>query len=505
MKKIYGLMVLILLNISAAGLYGQFYFYEDFDFTRKIVIGLVAALIVLWLDSRVIRVLSRKIKKGMPEKKMKRALSRLKRKKHLTNFLITILCMLLAAGNYYYYRTNQMLEAVTFAMEPTEMNGYIYVMKNSPLYSLETDTALFIGFDQEERSTLYSLISAQMEKKYNITAYYDYTPEFISPRNDVYQHLKNGTVDAIVIGDEALEDLKKTYPQFEQDTRLLGSLTAKTGVNSLPVDVQNESFNVLIMGVDIREGEGDIYSRTRTDTLMVASFNPLTMKACLISIPRDSYVEFADGTGEKDKITHAGTQGVGCTIETVEALLDIDINYYAKFNFQALVSLVDALDGIEVDVQYSFTEQDSVDTAEAIALNEGLQILDGEEALAYARHRKTQNDHVRNASQQQILKAILSKLASLKTVTRIDDILNVMKGNMTTNLSRNELLSLVGLIPKLGSLQMTTTVIAGVDLEEYVPRYDQVLWITELDDEAIDDAHNMIEEIMQKSVSHTYP
>ena len=97
--------------------------------------------------------------------------------------------------------------------------------------------------------------------------------------------------------------------------------------------VSKEAFNVLILGVDIREDEGDIHSNTRADTIMVASFDPKTMKASLVSIPRDTYTPLSYNNQE-DKLTHAGSYGVGCMIETVENLLDIQINYYAKFNFK---------------------------------------------------------------------------------------------------------------------------------------------------------------------------
>lgn len=503
MKKIYGLLILCIFNLAVILLCGQFFSYESIDLYAKLFIAIVVAFIILQIDLKVFKILSLRVKSKLPEKKKKQMLKRIRRKKRLTNCLITLLCLIVGLADYYYYRTNQMLETITYAMEPTEVHGYLIVLKDSTISSLNGLDFIHLGLDQEEQKNIGSLLIEQLEKKYDWNYYQDYTTETVQPRNDLFQKLKKSEVDAILIGDETLASLNKSYPNFESETKCIETLTAKTGVQSLPVNVKEEAFNVLIMGVDIRQDEGDIYSRTRTDTLMVASFNPQTMKATLVSIPRDSYVELANSTHSQDKITHAGIEGIGCTIETVENLLDIDINYYAKFNFQALVRLVDTLGGIDVDVQYSFTEQNSNDQADAIHVEKGQQILDGEQALAYARHRNTQNDHVRNASQQQILKAILSKIASFETITKVDNLLNVMKGNMTTNLSRDELISLAGLIPKLSSLEISNSVLAGEDTQAYVPRYDEVLWITDLDADSIEKAHQEIENIFKRNLSHT--
>lgn len=498
----YGLLVLILTNLATLALAGQYIYFENPDVSRKILIVIVIFILLLFFDRWIMRILSRKIKKNLPVKKKKTALKKLKRKKYLTNGFLTVLCLCLGVVNVYYYKASDMLSAITLTVEPSEITGYVYVTKDSGFSQLSDNELVNIGFDEAEQSHSLSLFIGELEKKYQKVCYRDYNIDLVSPTNDVYQKLLQHELDAIIIGQEVLSSLQKTYPDFDQELRRIDTLTIKTGVDSLPVNVEKESFNVLIAGIDVREGEGDIYSNTRTDTLMVATLNPDTMQMSLISVPRDSYVQLSSD-GSYDKITHAGLDGIGCTIQTVEALLDIDINYYAKFNFAALVNLVDTLGGIDVDVKYSFTEQDSHDQANAISLEAGLQHLNGEEALAYARHRKTQNDHVRNASQQQVIAAILKRLASFDTITKIDGLLQVMKENMTTNFSRTDIYRLMNLIPKLGNLQMSNMVLEGTDLQEYVYKYDQVLWITELDAASIDEAHQTIEEIMQKEVYRT--
>lgn len=502
-KKTYGLIVLALIDILTVFLVGSLFIYENFSLAKKIIIGIITMIILVYLNRTTMRTLFRRVKKNLPPTAKKKAIKKLKRKKILADTAITLLCLLLATVNFYYYQANQTLEQITFNLEPTSITTYAYVLKDSQIDTIDDSDIVNIGFDQQEQASSFSLISNELETAYDMTEYVDYNPIMIETTKAVYQQIIDEEVDMIIIGENCRKALKNTYIDFDQKLKCIKTFTINTGIASLPVDVTTNPFNVLIVGVDVREGEGDIYSLTRTDTMIVASFNPQTTALSLISVPRDSYVPLASD-GQYDKLTHAGMLGMGCTIETIEELLDIDINYYTKFNFSALVDLVDALGGIEVDVQYSFTEQDSHDQADAITVEKGKQILNGEKALAYARHRKTQNDHVRNASQQQVLEAILHKLTSFNTLTKINSLFEVLRNNMTTNFSKNELYSLISLFPKLSQLQLDNMVIEGTDLEEYVPKFDQYLWITELHEDSIEQAHKQIETVMGQRAHHTY-
>lgn len=142
---------------------------------------------------------------------------------------------------------------------------------------------------------------------------------------------------------------------------------------------------------------------------MLATLNEKEKSVKLLSIPRDSYVYIPE-RGYSDKITHAHYfGGVSSTLDTVEELLDIPVDYYVKMNFDAFMDVVDALGGIDVDVPVTFTEQNSKDKAGAIHLEKGYQELDGEQALALARTRKIDNDIERGKRQQLIMQAIMKK------------------------------------------------------------------------------------------------
>ena len=226
------------------------------------------------------------------------------------------------------------------------------------------------------------------------------------------------------------------------------------------VDPKEDSISILIMGVDDSQ-ERDFKEATRTDALILATFNINDKSVKMVSIPRDSYVYIPDKK-KKDKITHAhvygGTEG---TIETVEELFDIPVDYYFKLNFNAFIDVVDALGGITVDVPITFTEQDSKDRADAIHLEEGLQKLDGEEALALARTRKIDNDIERGKRQQLVLRAIIDKAISVGSITKYGSVMESMGDNLTTNMDFGEMLGLFNYA--LAGLNIESLTIQGED------------------------------------------
>lgn len=224
----------------------------------------------------------------------------------------------------------------------------------------------------------------------------------------------------------------------------------------------NENISVLFIGVD-DSSERQFEGSARTDALMLATFNQEDKSVKLLSIPRDSYVYIP----EKDfytKINHAHAYGgVELTLDTVEELLDVPVDYYVKMNFNAFIDVIDALNGIEVNVPYTFTEQDSNDNAGAITLNEGIQNLDGEEALALARTRKLDNDIERGKRQQEIIKAIMKKAVSVKSVSNYADVIEAVGDNMKTDLRFDDMKSFIEYATAGSNLNTETLTLEGTD------------------------------------------
>ncbi|MBR3897690.1 MAG: LCP family protein [Bacilli bacterium] len=218
-----------------------------------------------------------------------------------------------------------------------------------------------------------------------------------------------------------------------------------------------EPFSILIMGVDSEEEEirGSSFNG---DSLMLVTFNPKTLSSTILSIPRDSYVPIACFSGNrKNKITHAAWKGEDCMIDTIHNFLDVDIDYYVKINFKGVVKLVDTLGGVEVDVPYNLCEQNSSRQwgKNTVYIEEGHQVLNGEQALAYSRNRHpnpemcsskwtnyNSSDFVRGLHQQEVVTALLNKFKDIKDLDTVYKLLDTISVSMVTNMSTDQILSL---------------------------------------------------------------
>jgi polyisoprenyl-teichoic acid--peptidoglycan teichoic acid transferase len=230
----------------------------------------------------------------------------------------------------------------------------------------------------------------------------------------------------------------------------------------MKVDPKFDNISILLMGVDDsktrRFGKG-----TRTDAIMIVTLNKKENSVKLLSIPRDSYVKIP-GKINKTRINAAhAIGGTDLAIETVQNLLDIPIDFYVKMNFNAFLDVVDAINGIDIEVPYKLVEQDSHDRQGAIRLRPGFQHLNAEEALALARTRHYDNDIQRGLRQQEIIKAILKKAVSINSISKEGKIIDAVGKNMETNLSFKDMKSLVSYAISDKTLDFSTLHLDGSD------------------------------------------
>ncbi|KOY82347.1 LCP family protein [Lysinibacillus macroides] len=223
------------------------------------------------------------------------------------------------------------------------------------------------------------------------------------------------------------------------------------------VEPIHDNVSILFVGVDDSDKREQGSDNSRSDALILATLNNKTNSVKMLSIPRDSYVYIPE-VGYKDKITHAHAfGGTLTTIETVEELFDIPIDYYVRMNFNAFIDVVDALGGIEAEVPYTLHELDEFDKY-TINLEPGLQHLNGSEALALARTRKLDSDIERGKRQQEILSAIIKKTASVGSITKYDDVIKALGDNMKTDMTFAEMKSFLSYltqgVPRIDSLTL---------------------------------------------------
>jgi len=250
-----------------------------------------------------------------------------------------------------------------------------------------------------------------------------------------YVTLYSSTPDYANISEETKVILKK-------EKKLLKSSTSKRETGSTGKSIK-EPFTMLLMGIDSTEEGLDKNAVANGDSLMLVTFNPKTLNATMLSIPRDSYVPISCFTGKyENKITHAAWHGTDCMMQTIEDYFGITIDYYAKVNFKGLVHLVDAVGGIDVEVPADLCTDDS-SRGEEVCIKEGFQHLNGEGALVLSRNRKqlANGDIGRGQNQQIVIQGLLNKMKSIRNISQFTDILNTVSNNLDTNLSTQQILS----------------------------------------------------------------
>lgn len=228
------------------------------------------------------------------------------------------------------------------------------------------------------------------------------------------------------------------------------------------VEPLHDNVSILFIGVDDSEKRSQNTDNIRSDALVLATLNNADKSIKLVSIPRDTYTYIPDA-GYEDKITHAyAYNGPSSTIESVEELLNVPVDYYVRMNFDAFIDVVNALDGIDVNVPYDFKEQDENDKKDAISLEQGYQTLNGSEALALARTRHYDNDIERGKRQQMIIESIMNKILSTSSFSKYDDVIDAIGDNMKTDLTFKDMQSFFN-YAKGGKPDVDTLTLTGYD------------------------------------------
>ena len=229
----------------------------------------------------------------------------------------------------------------------------------------------------------------------------------------------------------------KIYSDVAGTTEKIHKDVETEEVRESSIDIsKKDPFSILLLGVDT--GDLGRTEQGRSDTMMVMTVNPNTNKATMVSIPRDTRTEIA-GHGTTDKINHAyAFGGTSMSVNTVQNMLGIPIDYYVEVNMQGLQDIVDAVGGVQVTSPLTFSY-------EGYNFTEGEPTsLDGKTALAYSRMRydDPNGDYGRQERQRQVIQATLEKVASLATISNYQDILGSLENNMQTNLEFDDMVKL---------------------------------------------------------------
>ena len=216
--------------------------------------------------------------------------------------------------------------------------------------------------------------------------------------------------------------------------------------------VEGDPFNVLVLGTD--ERPESVEEGSRTDTIMLVRVDPKTGDIRLLSVPRDLLVEVAPG--EQNRINAAyNFGGVEQTITAFEGYSGVNVDHYAVVDFEGFKDVINAMGGVEVDV--------ADEVPPKYKIEDGLQTLNGQQALFFARYRGTSGgDLDRIERQQQLVAALRSQAFSLSTVKQLPTIARVANRNVQTDLGPGQGVTLARVLVRRGpNSQMTAQQLQG--------------------------------------------
>ena len=424
-----GMLLLLFLNIGATG----YFLYSltllgDIEKTLRIIVGIVLILLMVFFFFH---------------------LRKTARKKKKVRFTIDIILsiiysaiLIFIGGNI--IKTIGKVGNVT-ARETTYSASIVTLSTNKATSINDISSSKPIGMIKDKKSVDGYQIPKQIIEdkglKNKIESYDNYT--------DLLADLYDEKIEYIFLpsGYQTMFTSIEAYKNIAEDTKVLYTQKKSVKQEVSAGKSLKEPFTILLMGIDSDTNDLNQSSSFNGDSLMLITFNPTTLNSTILSIPRDTYVPIACFNGKrKNKITHAAWQGEQCMMDTITGFTGIPIDYYVKINFKGAVQLVDALGGIDAEVPIGFCEQNS-DRAwgeNTICVDAGYQHLNGEQALAWSRHRKSAgfDDFVRGQNQQLVVKAMLNKLKDVRDLDTVYKILDTVGTNMATNMTTNEILSL---------------------------------------------------------------
>ncbi len=375
-----------------------------------------------------------------------------------------------------------------------ETNVYNIVVNKNALYSSLEDIKEKTVKTAKDMKNVEEFES-HVKKKVNVTI--DYEENIV----DLLTKIKNDTELILIVNSGSYDAMVGVDEEFEESVKILDTITIVTEVEQVNtgLNITKDPFVVYLSGIDTRSGY--LPSRSLSDVNILLAVNPKTKRILMIHIPRDYYVQVHGTNGYRDKLTHTGTiGGVELTMQTLEDLLEIDLSYYFRVNFNAVVNLVDAIGGINInsDVDYSFT----CHTDRSCTFHPGLNSVGGKCALAFTRERmayKTGDRH-RGENQEQVLELVINKITSSSTlISNYTQILEALNGTFQTNLSMEEITGLVKMqIDDMSPWKMESLNVDGTGAMKPTYSYpNQNLYVMEPNMDTVQKAISKLNEVLE--------
>lgn len=350
--------------------------------------------------------------------------------------LCIALTISLGMGSYYLIQTNNMFANISKNGGLKLDHMIVVVREDDPAMELEDAKDYSFGVQYalqgDHVTEAITDVEAVLGKSIQLTE--------LENINDQAEALLNGSVGALIYNEAYQGIIEDEDPEYASKIKVIYTFDIESVMEeeTIDIDVAKDPFAVYISGIDVY---GSISKNSRSDVNILVYVNPTSRQILLVNTPRDYYLSFPGVTGNsKDKLTHAGIYGVDVSMRTLEALYDVDVEYYARVNFTSLVTMVDALGGVSVYSEQSFTT-----THDPFYVSKGMNNFTGAQALAFSRERYNVSggDNQRGKNQQAVITAMIQKIVSPAILTGASKIISSVSGNVDTNMPQSDIQALI--------------------------------------------------------------
>lgn len=353
--------------------------------------------------------------------------------------LAVLLSITLFLGSFYIHKTDSMLSSITGNSVQTDYFSVI-VLNTDPAETLGAAKIYPFAYnstiDVENSQKVVNKINTELNTTLITTTYNNW--------DGLVNALYSGNIKAIIVNETYRSDIESIFSDFNDKTKILETIKLESKIN-VAKNVITEPFSIYIAGNDSYDLL-DVGS-SKNDVNIIATFNPSTRQILLVTTPRDYYIKVYSLTEKgikNDKLTHAGNFGVDSSIETLNNLYGVNIDYYVRINFAGTVKLVDALGGITINSEIAFTT--TPDTAPVpYTFTVGPNECNGERALAFCRERYglSNGDNQRGRDQMFAIQGLISKASSPAILKNYSGIMDSLSGMFATNIPQGTLSSMI--------------------------------------------------------------
>jgi len=356
---------------------------------------------------------------------------------------------------------NEVEDTVTNITNPGTITTMmtVYVLEENPAQSVEDTSGytfgVMSGYEEEKSNQAVANLNALLNTELNTTPY--------NSAAELAGALYRQEVGAAIMSSSYISLLEEhgDYGDFSERVRILYEIPLERIVQTKPKeepkeepvvdetepeqqkkepekvrDITNTPFLVYISGSDTRT---TMLAPSRSDVNILVAVNPETKQVLLLNTPRDYYIPNPAGGGRLDKLTHCGNYGIDCSLEALSSLYGQSIDYYAQINFTGFETMIDAIGGVTVYSDYSFSARGE------FYIEQGENYLNGEQALAFARerYRLPNGDNDRGKNQMQLIKAVIKQMTSGTAIANYSGILDSLEGMFVTDFGSENISKLV--------------------------------------------------------------